>query len=173
MPQNAPKVKKINLSRLRSIAQRYVERFGGTRARVQRILDRQIQKAERQHGPSPNAQDWRDQVVEELVAFGFVDDVTFAQSRVQRGRRQGKSRKQILADLQRAGLDINAEQAALALLEGDESSELQAAQIYVRQRRLGAYRTDPEAYEDKDLTRLARRGFSYQIARQALQTRET
>ena len=173
MTRNEKKVKKISLSRLRNVALWYLERFGGTRARVRQILDRRIQEAAQKHGPTPEAADWREQVLEELQSLGHINDAAFATSRVQKGMRQGKSRKLIIQDLRRAGVEPEAEHAALAILiEQEGDSELQAAQTYVRQRRLGAYRVDPDAYRDKDMARLARRGFSYQIARQALEKDE-
>lgn len=170
MTRNEKKVKKISRSRLQNVALWYLERFGGTRARVRQILNRRIYEAEQAHGATPEASEWLEQVLSELQTLGHINDEAFAISRVQKGMRQGKSRRLIMQDLRRAGVEREAENAALSLLdEGDQDSDLTAAQTYVRQRGLGVYRADPDVYHDKDMARLARRGFSYQIARRALE----
>jgi len=48
--------------------------------------------------------------------------------------------------------------------------ELEAARAYARKRRLGAYRSPEKRaeYRQKDLASLARQGFSFDIAKQAL-----
>ena len=169
MDKAASKVKKISQARLQNIALWYLERFGGTRARVRHALLRRVQAAEAVHGPTPEAAGWIEEVLNTLERLGHINDAAFATSRVAKGQRQGKSRALIRQDLTRAGVAPNTiDQALDTALEDSANAELDAARTYVQRRHLGPYRSEPELHYDKDLARLARRGFSYEIARRAL-----
>lgn len=163
------KVKKISPSYLKNLALWYLERFGGTRARVRTILLRRVQAAEQAYGPTPNAKAWVQETLDTLTAQGLINDAEFARTRVAKGLRLGKSRRLIAQDLAAAGVD--AEDAEQAIREGFTSSEdpeLEAAKRYAAKRGLGHHRPDPAAFKKKDMGAMARRGFSYNIARRAL-----
>ena len=85
-------------------------------------------------------------------------------------RARGKSSRAIRAELARQGID-----GALAdrAIEAEGGSELDAARELVRRRRMGGERPDeaPEerrARRQKELARLARAGFGFDVARRAL-----
>lgn len=175
------KVKKIlTQDRLYAVALWYLERFGGTRARLQRTLQRRIAKARSQFGAdlAPEAEMWIEDILQRLAAAGHLNDVAFADSRIAKGRRQGKSRQQLRYELTQAGVAMPLQAQALAAAEeADPDVELRAAQAYLRRRKLGPYRQgkpDGSALEpdlkryEKDLARLARRGFSCEVAQRAL-----
>jgi len=174
------KVKEISRARLRAVALWYLERYGGTRARVDQLLQRRIFKAEETHGVQGQAQAWKGQVLDELERLGLINDQAFAEARVRKGLRQGRSQRHMAQDLARAGVGKEVVEAAMgSQVENPAEAELHAARAYARQRRLGAYsRQDSEVFllsdqerlaqERKDLARLGRRGFSYEIARRAL-----
>lgn len=169
MATNTSKVKKISPTYLRNVALWYLERFGGTRHRVRQVLHRRAEEAAQVHGEDPHTGQWIEDVLDELENFGHLNDLLFAQSRVQRGLRQGKSRRLIEQELSNAGVSSAIQQEAISALDmSNDDQEIQAARTYVARHRLGYLRDDPESFEQKDLARLARRGFSYQTARRAL-----
>jgi regulatory protein len=81
-------------------------------------------------------------------------------------RKSGHSRYTIKAKLRAKGVDS----AILDALEEDEAAEKEAAWIYARKRNLGPYRPphDRELLKQKDLAAFARRGYSFEIASQIL-----
>ena len=163
------KVKKISQTRLRNVALWYLDRFGGTRARVRHALKRRIRQAEEVHGPSPEAKSWMDSITDELERLGLINDAEFAASRVQRGLRMHKSRRAIAHDLKQAGVEKHvADSAIREVFTNDSELDLRSAAAYVERKRIGHLRENPSQYYDKDLARMARRGFSYDISRRAL-----
>lgn len=169
MGQEKKKVKKISPSYLRNLALWYLDRFGGTAARVEQTLMKRVRAAEAEHGPTPEAGAWVAETLRELTKTGLINDAEFARARVAKGLRQSKSRRLIAADLARAGVAPDIGSAALEAAYADQAvSDLDAARAYARRRRLGAYRSDPEPYRQKDMAAMARRGFSFDDARRAL-----
>ena len=136
-----------------------MERHGGTEARVRRLLAKRVASSREEHG-EPSAEDAAamiDEVVAKLVRLGYVNDARFAEQRAKTLRKRGKSARAIRSALARQGVD-----SAVADDVIDEGDELAAARAYVRRRRLKG--------GDKDLAKLARAGFSYDVARRALET---
>lgn len=179
-----PKVKEISVVHLRQVALWYLERFGGTRLRVQAALKRRVVRAELAHGSKPEADTWIQEILDELENLGYINDAAFAAARVAKGLRQGKSPRLIAQDLATVGLDPALAQAALADAGvKDRQTQLQAALTYARKRGLGVYRVsranlvpkkpdttdlDTTDQDRRDLARMARRGFTFDIAQRAL-----
>ena len=85
-------------------------------------------------------------------------------------RERGSSGRLITARLAAKGLSFD---RVRNILEDEDSTDAdqQAARIFIRRRRLGPYRPDPEVRADRrqrDLAALARAGFSYSVASAAL-----
>ena len=123
-----------------------------------------------QQAREPEALGWIDVVVDKMKRLGFVDDERTATARARSLRSTGTSARGAIMKLRQKGLAP--EIAAKAVAEVDErqnegrddggTAELDAAREYARRRRLAS--KDPQ----KALATLARRGFSYAIAKQAL-----
>ena len=90
-----------------NVALWYLERFGGTRERVRRSLEKRVREAAQVHGPNPDAMQWIEAVLDELESLGYINDEAFATSCVIRGQRQGKSQGLIIQDLRRAGVSTD------------------------------------------------------------------
>lgn len=173
MERSAKKVKKISPGYLKNLALWYLERFGGTRARTRATLMKRVRAAELEHGPTPEAGQWVEETLNDLTNQGLINDGEFARARVAKGLRMGKSRRLIAQDLANAGIEgSTADQALSAGFSDGPAQELASARLYVNKRRLGHHREDPAAYEKKDMGAMARRGFSYDIARRALRGQE-
>ncbi len=169
MRTNPSKVKAIDPATLRKAALAYLDRFGGTRARVRQTLLKRVRTAEAAQGPTPEAAAWVEAVLDDMQTLGLIDDARFAAARVRRGVRMGRSRRAIAQDLQGAGVArVLADQALAEGLDMRPDPDLAAARSYVSRRGLGHLRADPAPHHARDMARLGRRGFSYETARRAL-----
>ncbi|MGE0788699.1 MAG: regulatory protein RecX [Sandaracinaceae bacterium] len=150
---------------LERVALHYLERYPGSEAKLRRTLMRRVQRSVRELGTDPaEGEAAVDQVVLAMRERGYVDDARFARDRAASMSRRGKSQRAIRAALYQHG--IGGEDADRALGEHDD---LEAARALVRRARLDA--SDPER-RNKALAKLARAGFSFDVARRALETDE-
>ncbi len=150
-------VRRISAAYLERVALHYLERHGGPEARVRRVLQDRVVRARDAHG-EPTAEEGArlvDETVEKLVRLGYLDDARFARSRARSMRNRGKSSRAIRSALARLGVPSELVDEAI---EGDD---LEAARTYVRRRGLSG--------GEKDLAKLARAGFTYDVARRALE----
>jgi regulatory protein len=109
-------------------------------------------------------------VVARLVAATAVNDVTFAQSRSRSLMRAGRSHRAVMANLAAKG--VNSE-TARAVAPEDAESEVAAALVLARRRRIGPFRLSDAiepAQRLRELAILARAGFPQDVARRALAT---
>lgn len=117
--------------------------------RQQRALDEEVRA-------------WIDDVVTKMKRLGFIDDERAAASRARSLRSTGTSARGAIMKLRQKGIDGAMAARVLAVVDEEPDAELTAAREYVRRRKLTA--KDPR----KALAALARRGFSYDIAKKAL-----
>jgi len=162
--------KRPTQARLQRQAVHHLSRYGTPRAHLRRLLIRRVDKALVVHPDVDRAQavTWIDRVLERCAELGLLDDAAFARSRVDAGLRRGVSPRLLSQRLRAKGVAVELIDAALAAHGSD--AQLDAARAYVRNRRLGPWRT-PELRQErhqKDLARLGRAGFSYGVARQVL-----
>ncbi|GAB5541945.1 MAG: regulatory protein RecX [Sandaracinaceae bacterium] len=166
MPRKKPK--KVTLPYLERVALWYLERYGGTSERVRRALDKRVRASVEEHGTDrEEGRAMIEEVITKLRRLGYLDDAKFVLSRVRTLRDRGKSARAIRWTLMRQGADGALVDEAL---EGEGTDDLSAAEAFARKRRIGPHR-DPEKraeMREKDLAKLARAGFSYDIARRVL-----
>jgi regulatory protein len=157
----------------------YLARYAATEVGLRRVLERRVDRwARMATGGGADRDDVAAQaaaarnlvrdVVSRLVAAAAVNDVTFAQSRSRSLVRAGRSRRAVVAHLAAKGVDSDAAHAALP---EDSVTELAAALVLARRRRIGPFRqgdaSDP-AQRNRELAILARAGFPQDVARRAL-----
>lgn len=108
-------------------------------------------------------------VAARIVEVGLVNDASFAQARAGRLARAGKSRRAIGAHLASKGVD---EQTVRAAVSTDAETELRAALVLARRKRLGPFARDDAApthqARQKALATLARAGFGFGTAERVL-----
>jgi regulatory protein len=166
--------KKITERSLKNVALYYLQRYASSSANLKSVLMRRVYRSSAHHGSSMDeGEALVDGVVIRLQELGLLNDAAFAEAQAISLHRRGNSQRAIKMKLFQKGLggdDIGT--AIHALEEEFEDAEFIAAAALVRRRRLGPYRDDEvrkELYE-KDLTALARAGFSYDIAKQVVET---
>ena len=165
--------KPVTQKRLMNIALFYLGKYESSSENLRQVLQRRLARAEMKGAEIPlQAQAWIDAVIEEVKRLGYVDDKRFACSITEKYRKSGKSSKFIRQKLIQAGISSEMQQEALTVDDAadEKDSELQAALRLVRKKKLGAFRPQEERQRcrKKDLAVLARAGFSYQTAVEAL-----
>ncbi len=161
--------KQITLKRLYNIALFYLSKYEASRKQVGDMLNRRVLKARLLGGDVPAQCDvWIQSVLDELEKQHYLSDDRFAENRVRHWSEQGKSDTYITMKLKAAGVSTDVIQSALQGQEG--ISELERARQYVIRKRIGFMRPESERgeYRQKDLAKLARQGFSLDVAKQAL-----
>lgn len=170
-------LKPITQKRLNNIALYYLSRYESSSENLRRLLQRRVARAEMKGSVvPPEVPEWIDSIVSEMRRLGYIDDRRFASSVAEKYRKSGKSRAYICQKLTMAGIpaDMQADILAEADNYSTEETELEAARLLVKKRRLGTYRPEQDQllFRKKDLAVLARAGFSYQTAVKALGTAE-
>ncbi len=173
MVEKKSKPKPITQKRLMNIALHYLGRYESSVANLRQVLLRRIAKAKSKGIEiSPQSDQWIESVIKQVRDLGYVNDERFARSVVEKYRQSGKSERYIRLKLTQAGINRDIQDG---VFQSDDSvffenSDLEAACRLVKKRKLGAFRSveDRKNYYKKDLAVLARAGFSFEIAVQAL-----
>jgi regulatory protein len=155
-------------SRLRARALRYLERYGASRGRLARVLERRARREAEATGADPDAvaADVAS-VVDELAELGLVDDGAYAEGRARALLRRGRSPARVRRALADDGVARADADAALAHHGGADALARAAAVRYAKRRGLGPFR-DPgrrAGRRDRDLAALVRQGFPLPLAR--------
>ena len=166
------KAKKATAAYLERVALWYLSRYPGSIARVTQALNKRVRRSvtELDSDPVVGAANVA-AVIAKLQAANLLDDARFARSRIRTMRARGKSARAIAATLRRQGIAAHVTEQALLEVDEHGHCELAAAIEMVRRKRLGWHRSSDEEralYRSKDLGKLARAGFSYAVAQQAL-----
>ncbi len=167
MPDKSrPKLPTVD--RLTRVAIHYLERYNSSASNLKKLLERRVLKACRHHERDPGEfTEMIETVVEKCVKAGLVNDRTYAETKTASLRRRGGSRRKIEAQLSAKGVDRDTIQS---VLNDDQASDAEAANVYARRRRLGPFRKSADRIErrDRDLAAMCRAGFAFDIARRVI-----
>ena len=153
--------------RLRNKALHYLERYSSTEAKLTDILQRFAMRKITGYSTSEVAPHIH-HVVSQCVTLGYIDDRAFAESKWQAGLRNGRSPQMLAQKLKLAGVNDDIIHALRTQDAESADTELHAAIISARKRRIGPFaKTPPADYAEfqKQLARLVRAGFSLSVAR--------
>ncbi len=149
----------------------YLGRYNTSQHRLREVLGRFALRRLHKHDPNKIATAIS-ATLTRCQNLGYLDDDAFAKSQAQSHRRQGRSKLRIRQRLRQHRLDDNIIDVALdAADQHTENSELLAACLFARRRRLGPF--DRRQYEDtndreanmrRQLGSLARAGFNRSIS---------
>lgn len=128
-----------------------------TERELRLALGKKVTRAARAHGPCAEADAWIDALVVRLKNSLLLDDVRVAAARVASDVAHGRSRRMVAQRLKQKGVDDELVADVTADVNDDD-----AADAFVRRRRL------QEKDHRKALAALARQGFSFDVARRAL-----
>jgi regulatory protein len=164
-PNQAPEP--LTRQKVEQMALAYVNRFDCTASKLKQHLAARVRKL----GGDEAAAAWIAELVERYSGSGVLDDARFAKNLAANLARRGKSSRAISQKLTLRGVPSDVTSELLSSRKQEEpGAELEAARAYARRRRLGAHRPPEQRdqYRQKDLASLARQGFGFDIARQAL-----
>ncbi len=153
-------MKRLTQRSLRNQALHYLARYAASRYRVERFLQHRLAKAEA---------DERADIGAEVIG-PLLDDHAWALTKARSLARRGLSEAAIKSGLLNQGLEASAIAAAMDALEEDMGGDLARAWLYNWKSRLVPYRNTEERAErhQRDLAALARRGFSFEVARKVV-----
>lgn len=160
--------KPITAGYLEAVTGYYLERYATSSAHLRRLLVQRAQRSVAFHdGDLAEAVALVDAEIARLQRLGLLDDERYAADRARALHRRGSGARRIRAALASKGLGANQIDAAL----GEVPDDWQAALTYARKRKLGPWRTAPldPARRAKELGRLGRAGFSWDIARRLVE----
>lgn len=154
-------------------AARHLGRYPSSIAGLKAVLDRRARRSVAHHGGEPQeAAPIIESVVKRCLELGLLDDDAYGRALVRRLRRRGQSRIQVHSQLVRKGIGQDICERLLDEI-GDRDSELEAANIYARRRRIGPHRTPGDTSREnreRDLAVLARAGFPPEVALSIIDT---
>jgi regulatory protein len=163
--------------RLYEAALNHLARYAATEAGLRRVLTRRIDRWARLQTDADAAEPVIaaargaiDAVIVRLVKADAISDTAFAENRAKSLTRTGRSNRAIQATLIAKGIPPDLARSAAV---SDMETELAAALVLVRKRRIGPYRAMEDvdaAVRMKEMGLLARAGFSRDIAERALDT---
>jgi regulatory protein len=168
-----------NASGLHEAALDYLARYPATEAGLRQVLERRIERwaqratlardePETITAQVAAARGTACEVIARLVAAGALDDAIYAENRARSLVRAGHSYRATAARLAAKGVNPATARAALPK---DDESELAAALVLARKRRIGPFRpgvVPDEAGRRRELRVLAQAGFPPSVACQAL-----
>ena len=165
------KIPDTSLPAMEKAAYAYLERFASSAENLRRVLMRRVERAvraeaiERSEGAARVAA-----VIDRLVERRLLDDRLYAEARARSLGRQGRSKSVIARRLALKGVDKETVGTAMDALADDGHSDLRAALLLARKRRLGPFRAKAERNEKRarDMAVLGRAGFSFEVARKVI-----
>lgn len=153
---------------LREYAVEYVHLYSTTTVKLRRKMVSKIDLYRRKTGdPLEDAEAWIDAAVKYCVSQGYLDDAKFTERFIELAQENGQSRRKIQGKLAQRG--VTAEMVS-EQMEQVDFDDLAAAEAYARKKRIGKFRRiDRDDHRDRDLARLGRQGFGYEICRQIVE----
>ena len=156
--------------RLLNITLFYLSQREASSEKVRTMLKRRLYRM-KQRGEEipPQAEKWIENVIQKVQDLSYLNDNRYAENQIRQMIAQGKSERHMISKLATAG--VSADTVHQLILDAD-SDELERAIRYAQKKKLGVY--NPKSVSDikKDLAKMARAGFSYDISYQAIQKNE-
>lgn len=166
--------KKITESYLQNSGLYYLQRFASSVGHFKVVMGRKIDNSCHYHPDQDRDECYKmlDAVADKFIELGMLDDHAYARGMVTSMRRRGLSGRAIHAKLRAKQLDTDLIKTTLYAYDrqnGDDNgaqAELRAALTCARKKRILPF-YDGKDFE-KSLAALGRAGFSYDIARKAM-----
>lgn len=160
---------KLSFDALKEAALRYLDRSDASVEQLRRVLRRRVERAESE-ALRQEAQRTVEVVLARLTDARLLDDARYALAFAMGQRRRGTSSLGLRAKMAARGLGSEHVEAAIsATLADDEHNEEQSALIYAHKRKLARLDLGDLKQRQKALSSLARRGFSFDVAKRVLE----
>lgn len=160
--------KRISQTYLHNSGLYYLQRFSSSVENFRRVFKRKIINSCRHHIDQDleSCFELLEKIIENFKRVDLLNDETYAQGKINSLRRSGQSTKSVIQKMQVKGINQEMTQEMLRKFEDrDENSELNAALIFARKKRIGPYTNFEKEFDyTKQLAAMARAGFSYEIS---------
>lgn len=167
-------LKRPTPERLRRRALHYLERFAASRAHLRTVLIRRAEREALEHGvEGATLTQQVDRLLDDLERIGLLDDRLYARSKAQSLLERGYGLRRVQAALRQKGIEAGLCSEVVDLIRQEHDDvDMDAADRFAQRRRLGRWRSRPidDAGRRRELSALARAGFSYEIARRIVDT---
>lgn len=164
-------LKKITPQRLKNIALYYLKRFETSEYHLRSVLKRRIDDYAywNKEFDKTTAYNWLDELINNFVRLGYIDDERFAEIKIRGYLSEAKSPRYILNKLKEKGID---EDLACKLLNEQEYDPFESALRLAKKKKIGPYSKDKKLRKErrnKDMGILIRAGFDYDIVLKVLE----
>jgi regulatory protein len=169
------------LSSLSNVALHYLGRYMASEASLRRVLTNRLRRVSMEnpsfaadHDLQATLRSAIETIIERHIKAGALNDATFAETKIQSWRRQGRSKNAIKQRLALKGIPQSLIEQALVQSDeqndGEEDAEWRAALALAKKRKIGPFGKQDAGVikKKKDFGMLARAGFSSAIARRLL-----
>jgi len=168
--KNKKQPKKLSERYLRNAGEFYLSRFPASTYQFKTVMIRKIDRSCRAHGDQQKDV-WIDfleqQLIPEFTGFGFLNDHLYAKILYNSLKNKGLSARALQSKMLIKGVEACLIQD-LIYSDGNDFDEKESVAIFARKKKIGRF--SPIPYADapdrkrKDLGKLARAGFSYDMA---------
>lgn len=161
--------KRLSNSYLRNSGLYYLQRHAASVAHFVTVMERKMQRSLKSHPEQdlvPFSTFLREELVPEFVRLGYLNDALYANGLINSLTRKGLPKQEIKRRVKQKGVEADIIEESETLEAHDD---LRAAIRLMQRKRLGGFATRPREPQ-KDLAALARYGFSYNIAKSAIDT---
>ena len=161
----------ITYEKLKKIALYYLGRYEASEQMLKDVLLRRINNAEKNGLETTNAKNAINNIITQMKEYGYVDDQRFASNKTKELFQKGKSKKNIINFLKTKGVSDNIINDIIRSLDDDNNhnTDINAGINYAKRKKLGLFRQKlTENTIKKELGKMARAGFSYEIAKKII-----
>ncbi|EPX83549.1 regulatory protein RecX [Salipiger mucosus] len=146
----------------------YLKSYETTTGHLRVVLERKIRR--RLRGTETDLSEFHAEI-DAAIAYcterNYVDDRRFVELFIENALRTGMSLRKIDGKLRQKQIDP---EQYRDVIDEAEYDELEAAIAFARKKRVGAFRPeDQDQYRQKDMAKLARQGFGYDICRRIVE----
>ena len=154
------------ISDLVKYAINYLSKYSSSKTNLERILRNKISKANIEKKEKFILYKSIPEIIKKLEKINFINDYNYANSKVNIFISNGKSKIFIKNYLFKKGIDENLSAEIFAQLNEEDSNwEIKSARIFARKKNFQKNNKNNE----KNLSKMARAGFSYEIAKKILE----
>jgi len=171
--------KPISIKQIEWASDQYLQRYIATETQLRRVLKRRLQRNLRKRGEQVTeeerirGEELIAAQVKKVIDAGRIQDEKVALMWVEHFTNRGKSAPFIRQKLREKGVASNIIDDSIAQIHSQmQDPALEAAVVYVRKRRFGAYRNNPEKQAErkqKDMAAMMRAGHRYDVVSRVLE----
>ena len=157
-----------NIIVLKKYAITYLSKYNTSKKNLDRILHNKIRRMNLEKKDKFTLYSSIASILTDLEVNKLIDDKNFTQSKIHSLSLQGKSKISIISYFVQKGIEKNLIEESFENLElKNPNWEKESAKIFARKKRLGIKYS---ANFEKDLAKMARAGFSYNLSKKILES---